>query len=164
MKKLILIICILNTIHSTSQNIHFNQEEAFKIHLGLDPGGTISDGLINANIEIEYIGFIYAKLGSQVHTGLNPNYLDIHFGIGLNLMLDKFNNYRSYIGLRGGRIYREDKARVPFLGAETGLDYTINPSISVGVRATYDHRTEGDFLGYDRFWQDNYTIRIGITI
>lgn len=157
-------IIVLMLSMMTMQSQHFNDNEYFNIGVSVDPYATIKDGGINANLEIEYVGFIYAKAGTQVHSGLEPNYFDIHASTGLNLMLNRWDEYRAYAGVRFGRIWREDKARVPFIGFETGLDVNLDNDMIIGLRATYDHRTEGDFLGYDRFWRYSGFIRVAIKL
>lgn len=160
MRTTTLIIMMLLSLTNKAQ--HLNDTEYFTMALSVDPYSTIKEGLINANAEIEYVGTIYAKLGIETHTGLDINYLDVHAATGLNLMLNRFDEYRAYAGVRFGRIWREDKAIVPFVGFESGLDVNVSDSFLIGLRATYDHRTEGDFLGYDRFWRYSGYIRIGI--
>lgn len=163
MKNIFTLVAVifLSLTATAQQGIHFNQKEYFTVSTSIDPVATATDGFIDVAMEIEYVGFVYAKAGIEYFPALEPSYFDWHGGIGVNLMLNTFNDFRAYSGIRLGRIYRGDEARVPFVGFEGGIDWNVSDNFFVGLRATYDYRTEGQFLGWDNFWRESGYIRIG---
>ena len=136
-------------------------QEYFTISTSIDPVATIKDGPLDIVAEIEYVGLIYAKAGFEFFPALEPNYFDVHGGVGPNVMLDRFEKYRAYSGIRLGRIFRENKSRGELFGVEVGIDYTINENYFVGLRYTRDYRNDGIVLGWDAYWRDNGSMRIG---
>lgn len=112
----------------------------------------IKEQKLNVGIEVEMeMKYFYAKLGAE-NFALPLNYFDVHAGLGANIHL-KDEKLRLYSGIRLGKIWREDKTTVPLFGYEVGLQYNISRRIAFKIYGTYDYRTEGDFLGYDRFWR-----------
>lgn len=108
MKKLLSItIIILLAQNAASQTgLHFNQKEYFTISTSIDPVATYEQSGPDVVLEAEYVGIVYAKAGVEYFPTLTPAYFDIHAAIGINLMLNTFNDFRMYAGVRGARVYR----------------------------------------------------------
>lgn len=117
---------------------------------------------IGAELELD-MKPIYFKIGFE-NFALDLNYLDFHGAIGTNLRLGMYQDTRIYAGLRAGKIWREDKTTVPLFGIESGVQYNINNNIAFKLYGTYDYRTEGEFLGYDKFYQFSAKASIVIKI
>ena len=157
--RLILILMVLAS--SMSGQIRVNDKEYFTMSASIDPVATFKDGPIDIVAEIEYVGPIYAKAGFEFFPALQPTYLDVHGGVGVNVMLDRFEKYRAYSGIRLGRIFRENKSRGELFGFEAGIDYNLSENYFVGLRLTYDYRNDGIVLGWDEYWRLNGSIRLG---
>lgn len=133
-------------------------QEYFNISVNFD-GASVKEKTLNFGAEIEYSGrAFYAKAGLESFA-LDPHYLDVHGGVGVNVYSGMFDNVRTHAGIRLGRIWRED-VTVPLFGVEAGVDVKIAESLRLGIVGTYDSRTEGDFLGYDRFWRASGKIKL----
>ena len=161
MKKLILLL-LLPTIALAQLQPHWNEREYFNISMSIDPNASIQEKSLDANLELEYVGKLYVKVGIEYFPGLSPSYFDWHGAIGVNVMQGLNDEWRAYSGIRLGRIFRESKSRGELFGLETGLDYKINDSFFIGIRGTYDYRNDGIFLGWDDYWRASGFVRVGI--
>ena len=125
------------------------QEDRLNLVINTDYA-VIKEKKLNVGVEVEMeMKYFYAKLGVE-NFALPLNYYDVHGGLGANVHL---KDLRLYGGIRLGKIWREDKTTVPLFGYEAGIQYNISKRVALKIYGTYDYRTEGDFLGYDRFWR-----------
>lgn len=155
MKKLFSIILILGYFISYGQ--YDERQERLNISLNSD-FVTVKSGKLSIGTEVELdMRYAYFKVGFENYA-LPINYFDIHGGIGANIKI--LPPFRTYVGLRGGVVWREDQATVGLFGFEAGIAYPLSESIEIGLYNTYDERQEGDFLGYPRFWQYSGKIRV----
>ncbi|WP_432221273.1 hypothetical protein ACRASX_11130 [Flavobacterium sp. TMP13] len=160
--KLLLLLAITAAAQTQAQTgVHFNTNEYFTVSASIDPTASYKNNSLDAAAEIEYVGFVYVKAGVEYFPGIKPSYLDLHGAVGINLMLDTFENSRAYGGIRLGRIFREDKARGELFGLESGIDYSVTEKMFVGLRATYDYRNDGLPLGWGAYWRASGFVRLG---
>ena len=151
MKKLLLMLLIIPSIMIAQERGNFN------ISLNTD-GVIVTDNKPSIGIEAELdMKYIYTKIGVE-NTFLDLNYFDVHVGIGGSIPL---NDLRIYGGIRVGLITREDKVKTnPFFGLESGVQYKLSNRFHVKAYVTYDERREGEFLGWDNYWQASGKIGI----
>ena len=113
---------------------------------------------LTAELELESKwGFV--KASSQVNPGLEGGYIDLCGAVGLNFTSGLFEPLRYYIGIRGGTIIREGGH--PLFGYEAGVDVNITESFFMGLRGTYDYRSDMEFWGTEPMYRFNGTVRIG---
>lgn len=125
------------------------QEDRLNLVVSTDYA-VIKEQKLNVGVEVEMeMKYFYAKLGAE-NFALPLNYFDVHGGLGANIHVCES---RIYAGIRLGKIWRENKTTVPLFGYEAGIQYNVSKRIAFKIYGTYDYRTEGDFLGYDRFWR-----------
>lgn len=139
MKKLLLLILVVQT--SFSQNIRFNDKEYFTISTSIDPMSSIKENGLNIVGEIEYVGFIYSKVGFESFSVLTGGYKDIHGVFGVNLTSGYFETFRYYGGFRSSMVFRGGSyAWNP--GLELGVDYKLSDNFFIGLRSTLDRRND----------------------
>ena len=136
MKKLLL---LLATTMCLSQVKHQDQDR-FSIQLTTD-NVIFQKGLFYAGIEFqaEFSNGVYIR--PQIHyAALKDGYLETSAGIGYNLMHNKWN-YKS--GIKLGVVNRA--ATYPIFGFEGNLEYHITDKIGIGLRGSYDARSDADY-------------------
>lgn len=155
MKKLLLMLLITSTAVA--------QEDRLNLVVNTDYA-VIKEQKLNVGVEVEMeMKYFYAKLGAE-NFALPLNYFDVHGGLGGNYHFGMYEKNRIYGGLRLGKIWREDRTTVPLFGYELGYQRQINDWLSIRGYGTYDYRTEGDFLGYPRFYRFSGKIAVVIKI
>lgn len=116
---------------------------------------------MHESTEIELVeNAFYVKTGIQVNPGLVGGYIDYAGAIGFNLTSGIFENIRYYGGIRLGTIIRNGNG-YPLFGYETGFNVDITDKIFIGLRSTYDYRSDNEFWGTDAEYKFNGSIRIG---
>jgi len=146
MKTIKLLSVLLLTSASFAQ-VDFGKKEYFTFSVGIDPTATIERKSPNLVAEIELVEkAFYIKAGVQILPALEGGYFDYTGAAGFNLETGLFNEFRYYGGVRLGVIKRESYS-YPLFGFEGGLDYNISESVFIGLRATYDKRTDFEFWG-----------------
>jgi hypothetical protein len=138
MKKLIKTIIILLI---TSNNINAQTKEYFQTAIVIDPCASIKEHGLNIGVEIEYNGFMYVRASASDFAVLKDHYRDYIAGIGVNIIPKKLDQkLRLYGGIRLGVIVRQ--ATNATAGLECGIDYTIAKHFVLGVRSTWDYRSD----------------------
>lgn len=128
------------------------------ISVSVDPSASFKEKNLDVLLEYEYSKSLYYKVGYE-YFSLEPKYSDVHIGFGKVIKLDSEDKYKSYIGIRGGVVFR-DKHNSPLYGLETGLDYQVINKVYLGLRGTLDYRTEGRNLGWDDFIRGSGFVRL----
>lgn len=159
MKKLIMIL--LPFLLQAQSGLHLNNAEYFTVSASFDPHASVKEHDLDTALEIEYVGVPYAKFGVEYFSGTTPKYFDWHGAFGINIFLGLFDKTRFYSGIRLGRIYRGEKVRGDLFGLESGVDFNLTEKTFIGLRATYDYRNDGVFLGWDDYWRASGFIRVG---
>ena len=159
MKKLLLTAFLVLVTIANAQ-IRFVDKEYFTASIAIDPNATIKDGL-NLTGEIELVSYWkYIKVNCQVQPDLKGGYIDYAGSFGINLTSGYFDEWRAYAGIRLGHI-RRDIYGYPLAGLEGGIDYNIGKSAFIGLRTTYDHRSDFKYSGAEPGNVLSGSIRIG---
>ena len=157
MKKLT--IALLFPILSFSQ-LRFNDVEYFTVSMINDPRASIKEGGIYIGGEIEYVGTIYTRVGVDNFAVLQDGYTAVIGGIGLNLTSGYFEKVRYYAGIRLGTIKRATTNATA--GLEAGIDFSIGKNAFVGLRTSYDYRSDQGFYDYPNSMKNSGYVRFGI--
>ena len=90
--------------------------------------------------------YMYFKAQVFSFPGLNDvSYTEITgTPLGFNLH-SRFNTYRLYTGLKLGFVYRQGTH--PLAGLEGGIDFSITPTMLIGLMATYETREDFQIYG-----------------
>lgn len=111
--------------------------------------------------EIEGIeGKIYLKQSLEYAPMIEGGFFVTSTAVGFSTELGIFDEYRIYTApklqfiLRGGNVY-------PSAGAEIGIDKTFPSGFIIGIRATYDLRTDFVFWGGEEEWRASGFVKIG---
>lgn len=141
----IIIVALLSSVfwnEATAQNgFRVNKTEFFTISASIDPKASINENGLDIVGEIEYSGFMYAKVGFESFSALYGGYTDIHYAMGINFTSGYFEQMRYYAGVRAACVFRDGGHGVNY-GLESGIDYNITDNLFIGIRTTYDYRIE----------------------
>jgi hypothetical protein len=157
MKKLIFLLLAVTSLNA--QALKFNDVEYFTASIIVDPSASIKENGLFIGSEIEYVGLIYTRVGISSFAVLEDGYIEAIGGIGLNLTSGYFNTTRYYFGGRLGVINRQSTN--PTAGVEAGFDINLGESFFLGLRATYDYRSDQEFYDYPNHMQYSGFIRLG---
>ena len=158
MKKLLLLL--LFTAISNAQMLRFNETEYFTASIILDPNASIKENGLFIGGEIEYVGLIYTRAGIATFATLEDEYTEVIGGIGLNLTSGYFEKVRYYVGVRLGVINRQSSNATA--GLECGFDVALGETLFIGLRATYDYRSDFAFYDYPNEMRGSGLVRIGV--
>lgn len=142
--KLLLIMLSFISISLTAQ-IRINKTESFNFSIAVDPHASIKEKGLNIGAAIEYSGTIYTRVSITSFSKLQGGYFDAVGSIGLNLTSGYFENIRYYAGGRLGLIKRSSNT-YPTAGIEAGINVNLTEQMFVGVRGTYDKRSDFEFF------------------
>ena len=157
MKKLT--IALLFPILSFSQ-IRFNDVEYFTISMINDPRASVKEGGFYIGGELEYVGKIYTRVGVDNFSVLQDGYTAVVGGIGLNLTSGYFEKIRYYAGVRLGAIKRAETNATA--GLEAGIDFSVGENAFIGIRTSYDYRSDQEFYDYPNHMITSGYLRFGI--
>jgi hypothetical protein len=153
MKKLVLLLLLFTCFWCVGQQ--WQRSEYFVASGYIDPNASLKENGLNFGLDIEYVGFLYTRAGVQFFSALPGRYFDINGAIGINLLFG--DRVRTYAGGRGAFIIRYGDL-YPLVAGEAGIDYMIGKRWLIGLRASYDLRT--DDAGPD-YWRGNGFVRVG---
>jgi len=157
MYKLILILLFTSVCFS---QIRLNRAEYFTASVVVDPCASIKEKGLNIGVEIEYVGSIYTRASFTNFAALKDGYTDITGAVGVSLTSGYFERTRYYAGGRLGFIYRASV--YPTAGVESGIDLMITDNIFIGVRSTYDYRSDQEYYGSPNVWRYSGFVKTGI--
>ena len=141
----------------------FSQKQT-NIGVILDPYSSIKDKGLNIGVEIDYTeDAIYVHTGVQNFAVIEGGWTNWVTGFGFNLYGGIFDQVRFYSGVRGGFIFRGGYT-YPTAGIEGGVDYWISQSISLGLRASYDRRSDFIFWGGQPEYRPSGMIKLGFKL
>ena len=130
----------------------------------IDPYSSIKEQGINIGVEIDYReNAIYIHTGLQTFTAIKGGYTEWTTGGGYNLNIGYFDNLRAYAGGRLGLIFRGGNT-YPTAGIEAGTDYVFDSGFSIGLRTTYDYRSDFDFWGGTAEMRPSGVIKLGFKL
>ena len=153
------IIGFLLGMTATAQGFQFKETENFTLSTIIDPRASIKEGGLFIGAEIEYSGKIYTRAGIANFSVLKDGYTEIIGGIGLKFSSGYFENIRYYTGVRLGVIKR--KAANATAGLEAGIDFKIGEKAFIGLRTSYDYRSDQAFYDYPNHMIGSGYVRIG---
>jgi hypothetical protein len=156
MKKLILLLLICASVQG---QIKFKDKETFNVSVVLDPKASFKEKALNLGLEIEYSGTVYARASVTTFSALKGEYYDFTGAFGGTLSLNKLE---AYSGIRIGLI-RRSTFTYPTYGLEVGLNYKLIDNLLVGIRSTYDYRSDFIFTGGEASFRYSGFIKIGYT-
>jgi len=140
-------------------NFRLNKTESFNFAIVVDPSASINESGLNAGIEICYTGSVYTRLGVTSFAKLKDGYTDIIGGIGVVFTSGYFERTTYYSGIRLGVIIRQEANGSA--GLEAGIDHKISNNLILGIRGTYDYRSDWEFYGADNGMQYSTFLKIG---
>jgi len=154
MKKLLLLLmCNIGL----AQQLDFCDTEYTTISVTIEPNSSIKEKSLNATFEFQYsCHWLYIKPSVQILPSIN--YVDT--AVGLGILLDKgyYQDLIFYSGIRLGYIHRG--VTYPLFGFEGGFDRKITNNVYIGLRATYDWRTDFEFSQADAEYQFNGGVKL----
>jgi hypothetical protein len=159
MKKLLFVLLICA---SAKGQVKFKDSETFNFSVVLDPRASIEEKKANIGLEIEYSGAIYARASVTTFSALKGGYCDFTGAFGGTLSLGAFEKLNAYSGVRIGLI-RRSKSTYPTYGLEAGLNYKLTENLLVGIRSTYDYRSDFIFTGGEASFRYSGFVKIGYT-
>lgn len=167
MKKqtVILILIVLFALICGIANAQFrlNKTDSFNFGIVVDPYASIKEKGLNIGAEIEYVGTVYTRASLTYFGSLDVSYFDAIGAVGINFTSGMFENVRYYTGGRLGVIRREGNG-YPTVGIEAGIDFKITDGISLGLRTTYDKRSDFEFYGEESEMRNSGFIKLGFSL
>lgn len=157
--KQIIILLIMLPVFTLAQGVKLKDTENFTISIITDPRASFKENGLFIGGEIEYSGAIYTRVGLSNFAVLKDGYTELIGGIGLNFSSGYFEKFRYYTGIRLGVIKR--KSPNATAGIEVGMDFMISDNLFIGMRATYDYRSDFKFYDYPNEMRGSGFIRIG---
>jgi hypothetical protein len=160
--KYIIALLILPVIAFAQSGFRLNDSESFNVAVVLDPNASLKEKGLNIGAEIEYVGAVYVKASVTSFAVLQDGYVDTTGSFGLSFTSGYFEKIRYYVGGRLGLIHR--KATYPTAGVECGIDFMVTDDIFMGIRSTYDYRSDFEFYDWHNEMRYSGFIRLGVKI
>lgn len=152
-------ISFLFGIAANAQGFQFKDTENFTVSTIIDPRASITEKGLFIGAEIEYSGTVYTRVGVANFQVLKDGYTELIGAIGLNFTSGYFERIRYYTGIRLGVIKR--KRANATAGLEAGIDFKIGEKAFIGLRTSYDYRSDFQFYDYPNQMRGSGFIRIG---
>lgn len=106
----------------------------------------------------------YAKAAFEYAPNIDGGYAVLGASLGYSKVFGILEDMRFYTApkiqfiRRGGYTY-------PSYGAELGLDRTFNSGLIIGVRGTYDYRSDFEFWGHDSAeFRPSVFFKVGVSL
>jgi hypothetical protein len=160
---LVILFALICGVLNAQSNFRLNKTDSFNFGIVVDPCASIKEKGLNIGAEIEYVGTVYTRASVTYFGVLNGSYLDLIGAIGINFTSGYFEQFRYYAGGRLGVIRRSNNT-YPTAGIEAGIDYKITDGISIGLRTTYDNRTDFEFYGEPSSMRQSGFIKLGFSL
>ena len=160
---LIVLFALICGIANAQSNLRLNKTDSFNFGIVVDPVASIKEKGINIGAEIEYVGTVYTRASLTYFGALDVSYLDAIGAFGINFTSGLFENVRYYAGGRLGIIKREGN-QYPTAGVEAGIDFKITDGISLGLRTTYDKRSDFKFYGEESEMRGSGYVKLGFSL
>ena len=136
-----------------------NETESFNFSIIVDPYASFKEKGLCIGAEIEYTGAVYTRLGVATFPKLTDGYTDITGGFGAVFTSGYFDTTTYYAGVRLGVIIRQ--AANGTAGFEAGINHKLSDNFIIGIRGTYDYRSDWKFYGCDSGWQYSTFVKLG---
>ena len=144
----------------SAQGFRLNKTDSFNFGVVVDPYATIKEHGVNLGAEIEYVGTVYTRASITSFASLNGGYVDFIGAFGVNFTSGMFDKFRYYGGGRLGVIRRAGNGYAT-AGIEAGIDYSITEKVFVGIRTTYDKRSDFAFYGEPSEMRGSGYVKLG---
>jgi len=146
-KKSIISASLLFCFASYSQsNFRLNDKQFFAVSVVVDPSASYKEKGLCIGVEIETVRQVYVRASITNFSALKDGYTDFTGAFGLSFTSGYFERVRYYAGGRLGLIYRTEI--YPTAGIEAGIDVMLSDTFFVGVRSSYDYRSDFEFYDY----------------
>ena len=100
------------------------------------------------------------EAGIATFATLEDGYTEAIGGIGINLTSGYFDKVRYYAVGRLGVIVRQSANATA--GVECGFDMLLSDTVFIGLRATYDYRSDFAFYDYPNEMRFTGLVRVGV--
>jgi hypothetical protein len=139
------ILLLLTSIFCTAQSgFRINKMETFNFTIVLDPHASIKEKGVSIGAAIEYSGSVYTRASITSFPKLKGSYIELKGAFGMNFTSGYFEKIRYYAGGRLGFINIESTT-YPTAGIEAGINIDLGDTAFLGVRGTYDKRSDSKF-------------------
>ncbi len=145
-KTLILTALFASFLTYSQSQFRLNTTQFFAVSLVVDPSASLKENGVCVGLEIETVRQVYVRASVTSFAKLTDGYTDFTGAFGLSFVSGYFERVRYYAGGRLGFISR--KAIFPTAGVEAGLDVMLSETFFIGVRSTYDYRSDFEFYDY----------------
>jgi hypothetical protein len=161
MKAILFFVLLLSITEVSAQSLRFGDSEYFTCSAFGNPSASIKGTELNYGVDIELVSYAkYVRFGVNRFENLEGSYTDFIGSSGLNLTSGYFNSMRYYSGLRLGLIYRIENV-YPTAGVEGGFDVDLAKDLYIGLKVTYDYRSDMIAITLPVKWEESTSIRIG---
>lgn len=161
MKFKLIYILLISSIGVSAQELRFVDSEYFTCSVYGSPSAFMNGSDFNFGLDIELVSFAkYVRFGVNRFENIESDFTYLIGSIGLNLTSGYFNTLRYYSGLRLGLINR-NSSMFPTTGVECGIDVDLSKDLYVGIKATYDYRTDKVAIELPKKWEESACFRIG---
>lgn len=158
----VFVILTIIALGRLNAQIQFEDREYFSAAIVTDPFATLDSGFnLGAEVELHSL-WGYIRGFTQVHPVMEVPYLDLGAAMGVTLKVGHFSPLRYYFGGRLGVISRDWKFGYPTVGAEAGVNLLMRNNYVIGVRGTYDYRTDFKYWNNPSEWRPSAYLRLGI--
>lgn len=144
--RLTLSALFFTSICFSQSNFRLNETQFFAVSVVVDPSASYKEKGLCIGVEIETVRQVYVRASITNFSALKDGYTDFTGAFGLSFTSGYFERVRYYAGGRLGFISR--KAVFPTAGIEAGIDVMLSDTFFVGVRSTYDYRSDFEFYDY----------------
>lgn len=159
MKNILILLLFTSTLFAQN-GFRLNDKEYFTTAIVLDPNASLKEHGVNIGAEIEYVSAIYVKASITSFAVLQDSYLDTTGSFGLSFTSGYFEKIRYYAGGRLGFVHR--KSTYPTAGVEGGIDLMLTDRLFLGIRSTYDYRSDFEFYDWHNEMRYSGFVRLGI--
>jgi hypothetical protein len=158
-KKIILIALFFTLLGFSQSNFRLNKTQFFAVSVLVDPSASYKEKGLCIGLEIETVSEVYVRASVTNFSALKDGYTDFTGAFGLSFTSGYFESIRYYAGGRLGLISR--KAIFPTAGVEAGIDFKLTEKVFVGLRSTYDYRSDFEFYDYPNEMRYSGFLKIG---
>ena len=151
MRTSFLMLVLFSLMETQAQILQFHEGETWQAGIHTDPGAMINDGglFIGAEATLVMEG-VYTGVSISSFDGLPAFYFDLAYHIGTSLTIANTRDFRYYLGLQLGVVWREADPN-PMIGPEGGIDYYISRYFGVGIGLSYMWRSDAEFNTDDEY-------------
>ena len=127
----LLLMFSLSSTFAQPDRFRINTTEYFTISASVNPLATLDLNDITGRVapsimgQVEYVGFMYAKVGFESFEALEGGYFDMHAALGINFTSGRWEKFRYYAGVRVARVSRKFVVSRKYAHSKTPFYYII---------------------------------------